>query len=270
MKGARLTSVRGAYWAYRAAACTQSDEQRSSGGMHRQSNAAGLRQRLPSPGPAWAAHRAGSFFAEGFSGSTASAMEGRTPCASESRGGVGVSCARHTSLTGRHDRAPPTDQAVRRSGRRRRRVAVGGRGRAAGGAGRVGQRQDDDPQDDQPADRAVERQRSGQRRRRDGAAAPRAAPADRLRVPAGGPVPPHERRPERGDHADPARVERGGHPAVGSTSCSSWSSSTPRPSATGVPTSCPAASSSAWGWPAPSPPSPGSCCSTSRSAPSTR
>ena len=78
MKGARLTSVRGAYCVYRAADCTQSDEQRSSGGMHRQSNAAGLRQRLPSPGPAWAAHRAGSFFAEGFSGAVDGFGDGGT------------------------------------------------------------------------------------------------------------------------------------------------------------------------------------------------
>ncbi len=99
---------------------------------------------------------------------------------------------------------------------------------------------------------------------------PRAAPeaGHRLRVPALRAVQAHDRARQRGLRPDHPQAAQGGDPSAGSPSCCTWSRSSSSPTATRP--SCRVASGSAWRSPARSPSSPRCCCSTSRSAPSTR
>ena len=141
-----------------------------------------------------------------------------------------------------------TRGAVRVPGRRQRPV-VRGAGRNDLRPGRaVGLRQDDQPQDGQPPDRADLRRDPARRRRRHGRERDGAPAADRLRDPAGRPVP-----------ASHDRQERGCRPGLGGLARARQRARTdellelvgldPAAIAAGIPTSSPAASGSASAWP---------------------
>ena len=102
----------------------------------------------------------------------------------------------------------------------------------------------------------------------DATARPAAAARDRLRLPALRRVQAHDGARQRRLRAEDPQAPEGRDRARASTSCSASSASPATTSAT--PTSSPAASASAWRSPARSRSSRACCCSTSRSARSTR
>ena len=155
----------------------------------------------------------------------------------------------------RRDRLRPRDEALRRPrrGSGRRPVARDPGRRVLRARRPVGRRQDDGAEDGQPAD-PVRLGRDPDRRpeHRD-AAADRAAPRDRLRDPAGRPLPAHDDRREHRHRAAAARLGQGSGRGRAPSSCSS-SSGSRRPTRSATRRSSPAGSASASGSRARSPP----------------
>ena len=170
---------------------------------------------------------------------------------------------------GPHDPVRCRDQAVPgRDDGGRRPVAHRPHGQDHRARRALGLRQDDQPADGQPDDRADPRLDHPRRpgHRPDGRG--RAAARHGLRHPARRPLPPPHRPRQHRDRAPAPRLGQDADRASARASCSSASASPPS-SATATPRSSPAGSSSASGSPGRWPPTRRSCSWTSPSRPST-